>query len=81
MITTKGDGQFPVLDMPPDYFCDRLIHARYQPWILEDTDGWVIHDFDVLELVVTVKFNFPAQTGELVNKAGFNEMDGAFVNA
>lgn len=27
MITTKGDGQFFVLDMAPDYLCNGLIHA------------------------------------------------------
>jgi hypothetical protein len=80
VIPTKGDGQFFVPHMLPNYICNRLIHARHESRVFEDANGWVIRDFDVLELSMTIEVDFPAKPGKLIDKPRFDKMDGAFVD-
>lgn len=61
--------------------CDSLAHTGDEAGVLELANGRVIELVDACELVVAVKVDLPAELGELFGETGFDEADGAVVDA
>lgn len=67
--------------MPANRRGNRFAHAAHEARVLQLADGRVVRGGDLLELVVPVEVNLPAELFELVDESGLNEVDGARVYA
>jgi hypothetical protein len=81
VITSKRNRQLALLRVAPNGLCDGLGDTRHEARVLEFPDGRVAVGRDLFELVVPVELDFPAELGELVEQARFDEVDGAGVDA
>ena len=61
--------------MSTNGFRDRLCDFGDQTWVLEFADRWIRLGRNILELVVAVKLNLPAELFELIDEASIHEMD------
>lgn len=81
MVAAEGERELSRLSMAADGLRDSLAHARHGARVLELANGRVVRDGDVLELVVSVELDLPAEALELLGQAGLDEMNGALVDA
>jgi hypothetical protein len=65
--------------MLPEGLCNGLGDLRHKPWVLQLPDRWIARGRDVLELVMPVKMDFPAELCELIGEPGIDEVDRAIV--
>lgn len=83
MIATECDGQNALLCMAADCLCHLLTHSGHQPRVLQLANVGIADDGvgNILELMVTIEVDFPAEFFELLGQAGFDEMDGTLIDA
>ena len=81
MIAPKGKWQVAPLRMIADDICDGFANAGDETGVLEFANGRVVLLIDLLELVVAVKVDFPAEFGELFGKTCFDQADGSVIDA
>lgn len=75
MITTQSQRQLAFLNMTTNGFSDSLANVGHKSWVLELANRRVVRGGDTLELVVSIKFDFPAKLGELLRKASLNKVN------
>lgn len=61
--------------------CDRFCNAGDKAWILELANGRIVSSADVFELMVSVKFDLPAKTFQLLNKTSCDDVDRTSIDA
>jgi hypothetical protein len=81
VITAKGDRELAGLCMATNHLSHGFRHFGHETGILQDTNRWVILGFEFFKLVVTIELYFPAQSGNLINEASFDQVDGALIDA
>lgn len=66
--------------MAADGFGDSLADIRHKSRVLELANRGIVFGGNTLELVVSVKFDFPTELSELLRKACFNKVNRTFVD-
>jgi hypothetical protein len=79
MISTEGQRQATLVDMRVYRFRHRLAYSRHKTRVLEDANRGIIRKTNILELMVSVKLDFPPELGELSWKTGLDEVNRARV--
>lgn len=83
MVPTQGQRQLAALRMTADGLCHGLADPGHTSGVLQLADWRVVRDggVDLLELVVAVELDLPAELDELLRQPGVYEVDGALVHA
>lgn len=81
MIATESKRQLAPSGMISNGLCDGFTDTGYEAGILELANGRVVLLVDLLELVVAVKVDLPAELCELLRETSFDEADGAVIDA
>lgn len=83
MVSAQCQRQLAALRMAADGLCHGLADLGHASGVLELANWRVARDrgVDVLELVVAVEFDLPAELDELLRQARVYEVDGALVHA
>ena len=81
MIATESKRQLAPSGMISNGLCDGFADTGDEAGILELANGRVVLLVDLLELVVAVKVDFPAEFCELLWETGFDEADGTVIDA
>ena len=81
MIPTNRHRQLSLPDMGTNHIRNSSAHLRHEPGVLQDPNRRVLLRVDLLELVVPVEVDLPAEGLELVDEPCVNEVDGALVDA
>lgn len=89
MVSAQCDGELALGAVRADSLRDALSNAGHQTRVLQQADGRVSDKAcvevigvlcgDILELVVPVKFDLPAESFELVNEACLDKVNGASI--
>jgi hypothetical protein len=81
VVAAEGEREAASLGMRADGLRNGLADAADEARVLEDADGRVARLCDLLELVVAVELDGPAEALQLLNKPSLDEVDRARVNA
>ena len=81
MVASQSERELALGSMPAHSLGDGLGDARNGARVEEFADGRIVGDGELLELVVPVKVDVPSELLQLVDEAGFDEMDGTIVHA
>lgn len=80
MVPSNSDRKLALARMSANNACYRLRNARNETRVFEDADRRVGRSGDLLELVVTIEVDIPAEFLELVNKPCVYEVDGTLID-
>jgi hypothetical protein len=81
MVPTEGERELAAGGVRADGVRDGLADLAHEARVLEDPDRRVVRGGDLLELVVAVELDGPAEALELLDEPGLDEPDRAGVDA
>ena len=81
VITAQSERQGPILNMFSYGFGYTFAYLGDQSWTLDDAARRIVLDCNIVELVVTLKVNLPAESGYLVDDSSLYKVDWSLVDA